>query len=104
MRRDRYESKVGIVEANVLHVWALKAVHHMGVATDKAEEWETAREMLMAEPTYQRASAAERRKLREINWGMKDALAAYNWHINEANRLHQAIIAQHALRQMRQQP
>lgn len=90
----------GRVSTDTLAGWASKAARHMGIATEMAWKWENAKKALLAEPAYKSAPVAEKRKLREINWGMKDALASYNWHINEANRLHQAIIAQHALREM----
>jgi hypothetical protein len=80
--------------------WANRAETHMSKADKQSAKYERIKAKVKESPEYVKARDDMQRKILEVNWGMRDALSAYSFHINEANRLHQAIIARHALRQM----
>lgn len=73
--------------------WAERALAHMALADQFSAKYEEAKARVKETPEYMKARDDLRRKMLEVNWYMKDALSAYNFHTNEANRLHQAITA-----------
>jgi hypothetical protein len=93
-----------VTPLTVIQDWADRAMVHMIMADQASAKYEKAKGRLKATPEYQGARDDLQRRMVEANWWMKDALATYNFHINEANRLHHAIIAQHALMWLAEKP
>jgi hypothetical protein len=89
-----------IADSKTIDDWANRSTHHMAQADLFSAKYERAKARVKETPEYKKARDDVQRKIIDANWWMKDALAAYNFHIREANRLNQAIIAQHVLRQM----
>lgn len=88
----------GVVTNQKLAQWGVKAITHMAEADKWSAEYDRIRRDIEKTPAYKKAEEFNRRKMFKVSWDLQDAAGKHAWHQAEANRLHNAIIAQHALR------
>lgn len=101
-----YEMIGGTVSDWVLRQWQEQALRRMQIADKAAADWERKKpqiEQHVQERLLRLNGAVDDyqfRKQMDENWTLKDLIKKHEWNREEANRYHNAILAQHALRQM----
>lgn len=102
-----YEMIGGTVSDWVLRQWQIQALRRMQIADKAAADWERRKPQIeefiqarLAKLNGGRVDDYEFRNQLEANWTLKDLIKKHEWNREEANRYHNAILAQHALRQM----
>jgi len=98
--------RASLVSSSQILEWSVRAQRSMRIADETADKWaakkpeieEHQRDRLLKLNGMVEDFAL--RKALEESWTLTDLIKKHAWHRDEANRLHNAILAQAALREM----